>query len=579
MAYVRRYWIAFVATIAFGLFKFLCPLAVIWVFGQALDILHALRAGDIGSDAAWSEIVRLFVIGGVVALINPIPAYLRTIIGVRATVQVVRDIRCDLYAHVQKLSHSFYDANRSGSLTSRIISDVQTLRPFLNQTLIQSWINLGVIIVVLTYFFQRSVALGVLSIILIPIHVTVVRTLGSRVKRLARKMRSKLAWLSGNTQEKLAAATVVKAFTHEDEEIQRFIDDSQILVTLGVQTAHLGGLNQAIMTTLGMLAPLLVILVGGHLAIFSPGTVSIGLLVQFVMMQGRLYMPFNQLAQSMMTTATALGSMDRIFEIFDTEPEVSDRPDAIPARELDGSISFENISFSYPPEDRSRIIDDFSIAVPARTSLALVGPSGSGKSTIARLLNRFYEVNDGRICIDGRDIRDYQITSLRGQIGLVPQEPILFSGSVLDNILYGRPGATFDEVQEAATNANAVEFIHDMPDGFETVIGERGITLSGGQRQRIAIARAFLKDPPILVLDEATSSLDSESERIIQRALDRLMRNRTTLIIAHRLSTIRNADQIAVLKDGCLLEKGSHEMLLTENGLYAHLCHQQELGV
>lgn len=347
---------------------------------------------------------------------------------------------------------------------------------------------------------------------------------------------------------------------------------------MGLQTARLNGLNQALMATLNMLAPLVVILVGGRLAILKPGEVTIGLLVQFVMMQGRLYAPFDQLAQSMIITATALGSMDRIFEIFNTEPEVSDRPGSVKAQNIKGEIEFEGVSFSYPVEDGPRIIDDFFIKVPACTSVALVGPSGSGKSTLACLLNRFYEVRAGCIRIDGRDIRDYQITSLRSRIGLVPQDPILFSGSILENILYGRPDASFEDVREAAVNANALDFIRAMPAGFKSIIGERGVMLSGGQRQRIAIARAFLKDPPILILDEATSSLDSDSERIIQQALDRLMKDRTTLIIAHRLATIRDADQIVVIKDGRLEEKGTHTSLLASGGLYARLCSQQELG-
>ncbi|MBN1350989.1 ABC transporter ATP-binding protein [candidate division KSB1 bacterium] len=575
LKYVKPYWAKyFFATLA-GLYKFTSPVAIVWVFGQAIDVLSAARAGEIAVDAAWQRTMHLFITGVGIAILNPLPVYIRSILGADAAQKVIRDIRCDLYAHVQKLSHTFYDANRSGSLTSRIISDVQALQPFLNKTLIQFWMNIGLITVILFYFFSRNVILGLLSISLIPLQLIVLRTIGQKVKEVARQIRNKLAWLSGQTQEKLAAATIVKTFTNERDEIQRFTDDSETLVTMGIQNARLGGINSIFVTTLNGLAPLLVILIGGRLGLFHPETMSIGLLVQFVMMQNHLYGPFERLSETQIITANALGAMDRIFDIFDTEPDISNKPGAKQAHRFKGEIIFNRVSFTYPAVNGKKIIEDLALTIPARSSIALVGPSGGGKSTVARLLNRFYEVDSGKILIDRTNISDYTIKSLRGQIGLVPQEAILFSGTVLENILYGRPEATVAEAYEAARKAYALDFILALDDGFETQIGERGAKLSGGQKQRIAIARAFLKNPSILVLDEATSALDSESERIIQEAIMALMQDRTTLMIAHRLSTIMNADQIAVIDNGRLVELGSHQTLIEKNGMYTRLCNQQ----
>ena len=273
------------------------------------------------------------------------------------------------------------------------------------------------------------------------------------------------------------------------------------------------------------------------------------MVTQFVLMQGQLYMPFDWLNEMQVLLATALGATDRIFSIFDTEPEITDRPGALPAPHFTGEIRFEHVSFTYPGATQP-VFTDLTLDVPARATVALVGSSGSGKTTVANLVNRFYEWQQGSIRIDGRDLRDYTIYSLRHQIGLVPQAPLLFSGTIADNILYGRPDASFAEVREAARLAYADEFIEKLENGYDSTIGERGMTLSGGQQQHISIARAFLKDPAILILDEATSSLDAESEHIVQLALENLMRNRTTLVIAHRLATIRHADLIAVIAHG-----------------------------
>lgn len=575
LAYARPWWKGYAFTVLMGLVKFLAPVAIAWVFGEAIDVLSKVQADVLSSAEAWQRLRRLFGFGVAIALFSPVPTFLRSWVGAKINQRVIRDIRCDLYAHIQKLSHSFFERNRTGALTSRIISDVETISPFLGKTLIQLWMNLGMILVILVYFFSRNVYLGLLSISLIPVQLLILRTLGRRVKVVAKQIRSRLAYLSGNTQEVLAASTVVKAFTQEADEVRRFTDEAEGLVTMGVRNAVLGGINQACMGTLNVVAPLLVILVGGWLALFRPETLSLGLLVQFVMMQNQLYGPFERLSETQIVTANALGAVDRIFEILDTDPEIVDKPGAVKAKDLHGEIAFDHVNFSYPMVDGVRILDDFSLAIPAGMRLALVGPSGGGKSTVARLLLRFYDPQAGQILIDGRDISDYRIRSLRSRIGLVPQEPILFSGSILDNILYGRPDATVDDVHAALEQAYALDFVQDLPGGIQSWIGEGGASLSGGQRQRLAIARAFLKNPPILILDEATSALDAESEQIVQAALDKLIAGRTTITIAHRLSTIVNADRIAVIVRGRVVEQGTHYELIERGGCYAQLAQSQ----
>ncbi|MBT3294696.1 MAG: ABC transporter ATP-binding protein [Verrucomicrobia bacterium] len=575
IGYIKPYWIPYTGSTLLGMLQQFCPISIAWIFGEAVEVLSKVQSGGMPQQEGWDRIVMLFVSGCAITLITPAPAYFRITLGAWASHRIIRDIRCDLYAHVQKLSHSFFDRNRSGSLTSRIIGDVQLIGPFLNQSLRMFFINSVMILCVLAYFFYRNWRLGLLSICLLPIHLFVVIKISNKVKHLQKNIRHRLATMSGHTQEKLAATTVVKAFTQESDETQKFADQSATLLNMGMRAARLGGLNNASTTLVSSLAPLLVILIGGRIGIFDPDTMSIGLIVQFLLMQNRIYNPLQQLGQAQMATAGAIGGMERVFDIFDTDPEVANKPGAIKAKDIQGDITFEEVTFSYPTGNP--ILKALSFTVPAKTSLALVGPSGSGKSTVARILNRFYDVDAGCVRIDGHPLQDYRIYSLRSQIGLVPQEPVLFSGTIVDNILYGRPGAEFEDVYQAARNANAYDFIMALRDGFETQIGERGLTLSGGQRQRIAIARAFLKDPPILLLDEATSALDSESERVIQEALNRLMRDRTTLVIAHRLSTIRTADQIAVLDSGSLVELGRHEDLLARGGLYAKLCQYQEL--
>ena len=574
LAYVRPYWTSFAAATVCGLIKLLIPVAVMWVVGQCIDVLAMANAGKLAGAVVWERLWHYLLLGVGLMLLAPVPVYLRSAIGARAVQEVVRNLRCDLYAHMQKLSHSFFESNRSGSLTNRIIWDIESIQPFIGRAFVQMWMSIGLIIVVLGYFFSRSLLLGALSLSLIPFQILIQRAISWKVKANAKAISDRLAHLAGSTQEKLAAATIVKAFTHEEDEVQRFSDDTIALVELGAHNSRLNGLNEALMQFLRMTGQLLLIGVGGYLALTHTGKISVGVVTQFVLMQGQLYMPFDWLNEMQVLLATAMGATDRIFGIFDTEPEIADRPDAAPAPHFTGEILFEHVSFTYPGATQP-VFTDLTLEVPAHATVALVGPSGSGKTTVTNLVNRFYDWQQGSIRIDGRDLREYTIYSLRRQIGLVPQSPLLFSGTIADNILYGRPDASCEEVREAARRAYADEFIEKLEDGYDSLIGERGMKLSGGQQQRISIARAFLKDPAILILDEATSALDAESEHIVQRALENLMRNRTTLVIAHRLATIRHADLIAVIDNAHVAELGTHDTLIQLNGTYAALCRRQ----
>jgi ATP-binding cassette, subfamily B, putative efflux pump len=574
LKYMKPHWRRFLAAMLCGEIKVLTPTAIAWLTGKVINTLQDVIQGNISHLVAWHRIEHFVLIGIGIMIIGAPPVYLRSSLAARAVQEVTRSLRLDLYAHIQKLSHSFFDANRSGSLTSRIMGDVEAVQPFIDKAFIQIWMGIGQLFFIIPFFLSSSVPLTFVAVAVVPFQILIQRKIGWRVQKNARDIRDQLAMLSGSAQEKLAAATIVKAFTGEDDEIQRFDESATNLVELGVRNSKLGGISGACMSSAKLLGQLVLVLVGSYLALSQGSHIKIGTLVTFVLMQNQIFWPIDVLNEMQLVVAAAMGATERIFAIFDTEPEIADRPGATRAPKFTGEVVFDHVTFTYPTSTKP-VFTNLNLTAPARSTLALVGTSGGGKSTVTNLLNRFYDWETGRILIDGTDIRDYTIYSLRSQIGLVPQEPILFSGTIEDNILYGRPDASPDEVREAARRAYATDFIEETDDGFDTMLGERGVRLSGGQKQRISIARAFLKDPAIIILDEATSALDSESELIVQQAIEELMRDRTTIVIAHRLSTIRQADQIAVIDDGGVAELGCHEDLLRQDGLYAKLSRQQ----
>lgn len=574
--YVRGHRTAFALGIAFALVKSLMPLVVIWAVARIVDVLGQLERHELSAVSARLAVVHFVLLGAAAFLGAIVPTYLRDAVPARAAREIIRDIRCDLYAHLHRLSHSYFDSNRSGALAGRLFTDVATIEPFL-KVCIQFPMAVILTLVVLAYFFTQNGILALLSVALLPCQAIARQAISKRMKRHTGKLLAHTAGLSGSAQERLSAAAVVKSFTREASEVERFLGESQPIVELGTRISRLAGMSQVVSQSLQMLSPLAFALVGGLLATAPGSHVTVGMLIQFILMQGRILQPMIWMLEMQSVIATAQAGAERIFETLDVQPDVQDRAGAVVMPAVEGDIRLENVTFAYPSTAQP-VFAGLSLHVPAHATVALVGPSGAGKTTIAALLCRFYDVSGGRIALDGRDVRDLTLGSLRSHIALVPQDPVLFAGTVFDNILYGRRQATPAEVREAARRAYAHDFIMKLRHGYEELIGERGTKLSGGQRQRIAIARAFLKDPPIIIMDEATSALDTVSERLVAKALDELMKGRTTILIAHRLSTIRHADRIVVLDRGCIVEQGNHTELLAAGGLYATLyrSHDQE---
>jgi subfamily B ATP-binding cassette protein MsbA len=483
--------------------------------------------------------------------------------------RVIFKLRNDLYDHIQTLPLSFFQKNRSGSVVSRMTSDIAAAQNFIGNACTNLWMDSLSVIILGAFLFSVDWRLACVAFAILPLWITSVRVFGQRIRRHSLAVQEGLSELSGVVQEKVSGATVVKAFARERGEMLSFLKLHRALLNRQVDQVRANAMNMTASNLLTTLAPVTVVMYGAH-EVFT-GRLSVGTLLMFYVMLNTFYNPLQRITDLAAVIATSSAAIERIFQILDEKPDVVDKPDAIelkaPAK---GRISFEHVHFTYEGADRD-ILSDINLTVEPGQVIAFVGPSGAGKSTLIQLLPRFYDVVSGRIRLDGYDIRDLKMSSLRKQIGMVLQDNILFTGTIRENILYGRPNASDREILDAAIAANADGFINEMPDGYETQIGERGTKLSGGQKQRIAITRAFLRNPPVLILDEATSALDSESEKQIQSALNRLMVGRTTLIIAHRLSTIMHADKIVVMQHGRIVQTGTHRELLEAGGVYAQL--------
>lgn len=569
----RKYLV--LATIG-GIVKFSLPLLVPQVTRYLLDNVYLNPA--LSRDAKMQQL--LLSVGGLIAAFFVVYAplvYLRHFYAGKVGQQAMFDLRCQLYYRILRMSASFFDRNKSGAIVSRLINDIELAQNLIGSALTDVWMDLIALVLILFFLVRIDPALTLAALVTFPFYVRTFRKSQTQIKSSSKRVQEELAFMSGTLQEKIAGSRVVHAFAQEQAEQESFTAESEKLLSISMVRVSLQSMNTTISVVITNVAPLIVALYGGYRVI--SGTLSIGDLVAAGMYLAPLYLPMERFAQLNLVFANSMAAVDRVFEILDAEPEIKDRPNAMTLTHVEGRVEFDHVHFAYKnTSEPGPVLRDLTFSAEPGQKIALVGPSGSGKSTLVSLMLRFYDVDSGSVRIDGHDVRSLTVNSLRSSVGMVLQTPILFSGTIAENIRYGRPTATDAEVIAAAKAANAYDFIARLPKGFHTELGENGTGLSGGQRQRITIARAFLKDPRILILDEATSALDTESERLIQSALEKLMEGRTTFIIAHRLSTIQNADHILVIEDGCLVEAGTHDALLAHPGCYRRLYSQQANG-
>ena len=477
------------------------------------------------------------------------------------------DMRRDLFNHLQKLSFSFYDNANTGKLMSRITNDLFDISELAHHGPEDIFISLVKIVGAVIIMFTMNVRLTLILLALLLLIIVFAASYNIKMRAVFAANRQKIALVNARVQDSLAGIRVVKSFSNEEIERMKFEDGNrQFLETKEDSYTIMGRFFSGNQMIQGILY-LSVLVIGGYF--LSINSITTSNLIAYILLINVFLNPIDKLVNFTEQFQRGMTGFDRFLEILNTEPEITDSPDAVELKDVEGEIQFHNVSFSY--NDKKDVLRNINLTIKKGQTVALVGPSGGGKTTFCSLIPRFYEVNEGSITIDGKDIRSLTLDSLRRNIGMVQQDVYLFTGTVRDNILYGKPDASYEDVIRAAKLANAHDFIMELENGYDTFIGERGVKLSGGQKQRISIARAFLKNPPILILDEATSALDNESERLIQESLDELAKGRTTLIIAHRLSTIKNADNIVVLTSNGIEEQGTHRELMEKGGIYATL--------
>jgi ATP-binding cassette subfamily B protein len=526
---------------------------------------HAIQS-TVGDDRlAVLKFACAAVLG--IAILDAVSSYTEKYLTTSVGQWVTHDLRRTLYSRIQRLSLAYHDQKRSGDLLSRVTSDVEAIQSFINTALLSALVNLITLVGMIGVMFYLNWRFTLIALSVAPVLFLVVYTYTRRIKRASREVRKKEGEIVSVIEEVLSSIRVVKAFAREDYERRRLEEESLESVEIGLRARGLKAKLSPIVDIIVAVGTCLVLWFGARLVL--GGSLSPGSLVVFILYLGKMYKPMQELSKMTDAYSKALVGYERIQEVLETDKEVKDLPGATRAPRFKGKIEFDHVEFYYAQENP--ILKDVSLTIEAGQLAALVGPTGAGKTTIISLIPRFYDPISGVIKIDGIDIRQFRQKSLRQQLSFVLQETVLFQAPIWQNIAYGKPEASRAEILRAAEQANAQEFIEKLPEGYDTILGERGMTLSGGQRQRIAIARAIIRDTPILILDEPTSGLDAASEKLVFEALDRLMEGRTSIVIAHRLSTIRRADAIFVIRDGAIAEKGTHEELLKAGGLYSEL--------
>ena len=519
-------------------------------------------------DSPLETVKILCIIILAVFIIKNIFLYIKNICLTYVQYNLITKIRNDLYHHFHNLSLSFFDRAKSGELTSIVVTDVSNMRIALGTSFHKLFVEPINILMFISLLFIINTKLAIYATAIIPITAMIIFWIGRSIRRKSRRTAKQIAGIMGIITEILNSIRVVKAFGTEDIERKRFKQEQDRYYNLISERARLRLITSPITETIGAMIGVSLLWVGG-VDVLVTGTMSSEDFIRFILILFSVLGPVRLLSNVSVNLQTGVASAERVFNILDTPPDIIEKPDAIDLKGFSKEIQFDKVGFNY--DGGGKVLSDVSFSIHKGSIVAIVGPSGAGKSTIADLIPRFYDVKEGAITIDGQDIRDIKLFSLRDKMGIVTQETILFDETIEFNITYGISESTEEDLIASARAANAYDFIQDQPNGFQTIIGEKGVKLSGGQRQRIAIARAIFNNPPFLILDEATSALDTKSERLVQNALDNLMKNRTVLVIAHRLSTVKNADQIIVMDAGKIIQKGTHQELIQNDGLYNRL--------
>ncbi|MFZ3578005.1 ABC transporter ATP-binding protein [Virgibacillus sp. DJP39] len=573
MQFVKPYRGKIVWTVLIGIVKFAIPLLMPLILKYIIDDI--INEKNMTDSAKTSEL--LWIMGGafvIFLILRPPVEYIRQYLAQWVGNKILFDIRDRLFDHIQKLSLRFYSQTKTGEIISRVINDVEQTKNFVLTGLMNIWLDIITILIAICIMLTMDVGLTLVSIILFPLFGFSIKYFYGRLRRLTRDRSQALAEVQGHLHERVQGVPVTRSFALEDYEQGQFNKRNEKFLDSALNHTKWNAKTFAVTNTITDLAPLLVIAYAGYHVI--NGGLSVGTMVAFVAYMERVYSPLRRLINSSTVLTQSIASIDRVFEFLNEKYDIVDKKDAKAISNVKGNVDIENISFRYS-DDEPEVLKNVSLNVNRGETIALVGMSGGGKSTLISLIPRFYDVTEGSIKIDGTDIRDVKARSLRDNIGMVLQDNTLFSESIAMNIRMGNPEATDEEVITAAKAANAHDFITELVHGYDTLVGERGVKLSGGQKQRIAIARVFLKNPPILIFDEATSALDLESEHTIQEALEKLASDRTTFIVAHRLATITHADRIVVVVGGEIQETGTHHELMRKQGSYYNLYQVQNL--
>ncbi len=555
----RLFIIDFSSAIIVAILELAFPLAVQWF------IDHLLPTGE------WDTIVKVSALLLLTYVLSTVLNFIVNYLGHKLGVNIETDMRQQLFNHFQKQSFSFFDNMKTGHVMSRITNDLFDIGEFAHHGPEDFFIAIMTFIGAFTIMFTINPTLALIILVIVPFLILLITYCNKKMNYAWKEMYGKIADVNGRVEDSISGIRVVKSFTNEEFEAKRFSKQNGFFRQAKLYAYKIMAGTHSSIYMMTRLLTLVVLVVGAWLS-FN-GQLTYGEFVSFVLFTNVLIKPIDKISALLELYPKGMAGFKRFTEMLDQNPEVADKPNAIEVKKLNGDITFDKVSFSY--ENNKKVLDQISFQVKAGDTIALVGPSGAGKTTICSLIPRFYDVESGAITIDDIDLRDMTQQSLRKQIGVVQQDVFLFTGTIRENIAYGQLDASFEEIQYAAEKAHLKEFIEGLPDGYETEIGERGLKLSGGQKQRLAIARMFLKNPPILILDEATSALDTETEKIIQTSLSELAQNRTTLIIAHRLSTIRDADEVLVITPNGIEERGTYDELVAAEGIFANLHHIQ----